>query len=314
MEKYNINYINNNPELQKEIRNKVAIFTREVGFSIWGIAKVKEKNSIPHLNEWVEMGNYADMNWFKESVEKRNEILKWFPPAKSVIVFAHYYFHQCNVHHIAKYAHGRDYHKIINRKIRTIAQSLSQLIEGFQYKISVDTAPVHEKTWATRAGLGWQGKNSLVINPHYGSWFLLGILVTNIKLPPDKEIENSCENCNLCIKACPTGAISEQGFVDCRKCLSYHTIENKKSIPLEIQNIIKTTIFGCDICQNVCPWNNNKVLSNNVELCLIGDYKTEDVFIIDEEKFYKIFKETPIKRAGFNRFKRIAEIYLKNRE
>ncbi|MGC8739515.1 MAG: tRNA epoxyqueuosine(34) reductase QueG [Candidatus Hydrogenedens sp.] len=314
MKKYILEDIEKNIEIQKEIKFKINTIAKELGFATWGVAKVKPQNTVYYLREWIQMGCHADMQWFERSVSEREEILKWFPEAKSIIVFAYNYFHHCHNKQIAMYAHGYDYHKVINKKIICISTFLSEIIDGFKFKISVDAGHVHEKTWAIRAGIGWQGKNSLIIHPQLGSWLLLGILAVNIYLIPEQEMNNHCGECNKCIQTCPTGAINKEGYIDCRKCISYHTIENKNEIPLNIQKNIQNTIFGCDICQKICPWNQNTTFSKNEKLCILDEIDVDKISNMKTLEFNTYFGETPLIKSGFNRIKRNIEIYSKNRE
>lgn len=314
VKKYKVEEINENIKFQKEIKSKLNEIVNKLGFATWGVAEVKTQNTVSCLREWIQMGCHADMQWFEKNILTREEILEWFPDAKSVIVFAYNYLHCCDNNKIAMYAHGYDYHMVIKKKLNQVVSFLSEIIEGIKFKISVDTGPVHEKIWAVRAGIGWQGRNSLIINPEIGSWLLLGTLSTNISLLPDKEIENRCGDCEKCIQACPTGAINRDGYIDCRKCISYHTIENENEIPLNIQKYIKNTIYGCDICQMVCPWNQNKPIIRNTELCIIDEIDVERILKMGNLEFSNYFGKTPIKKSGFNRIKRNAEIYSKNWE
>jgi len=309
-----IEEVNGSVELQMEIKNKIRNIAKELGFAVSGVAEVKEINTILNLKNWVELGCHADMEWFRKSIDTREEIRIWFYESKSVIVFGYPYWHKCCIDQIAMYAHGYDYHKVIKKKIKSIALLLSTIIEKLKFKISVDTGPVHEKEWAVRAGIGWQGKNSLVINPIMGSWFLLGILIVNICLPRDKEIRNQCGDCRKCIESCPTEAINYKGYIDCRKCLAYHTVENKDIIPSNIKDKIKNTIFGCDICQKKCPWNENKILYDNKGFCILGDIDKEKIIEMNDKELAIYFGKTPIGKSRINRFKRNIEIYKKNRE
>ncbi|HOV32853.1 MAG TPA: tRNA epoxyqueuosine(34) reductase QueG [Candidatus Hydrogenedens sp.] len=313
MKKYTCSLINNNIKIQKEIKKEIQTLSKELNFSNCGVAEASS-TLIPHLREWLNHGYQAGMDWFSKSIDFREDILKWFPEAQSVIVFTYNYYHICNMSPIALYAHGEDYHKVIEDKIKKIIEFLTEIIEDFKFKISIDAGPVHEKSWAVRAGIGWQGKNTLIINTSIGSWFLLGILATNLKLTPDTEIENQCGDCKLCIEACPTKALSKDGYLDCNKCISYHTIENKNDIPPLIQQKIKDSFFGCDICQKVCPWNRNKKVSLNKELCIIDNLNLKMLSEIKEEEFKTVFSKTPIKRVGFKRFQRNIQVYLKNME
>ncbi len=314
MKKFTLLDISNNVDIQKKIKEEIKSIAKELGFSNCGVAEVSPA-IVPHLREWVNHGYHAEMEWFSKSIDFREDILKWFPEVKSVIVFAYNYYHQCNISPIALYAHGEDYHKVIEGKIKKIVEFLTEIIEDFKFKISIDAGPVHEKTWTVSAGIGWQGKNTLIINPSMGSWFLLGILAINLKLPPDTEIKNQCGDCSLCIEACPTKALSNKGYIDCNKCISYHTIENKNDIPPLIQQKIKDSFFGCDICQKVCPWNKNIEAPSKGNLCIIDNLINLKILSeIKEQEFNTIFSKTPIKRLGFNRFKRNVQIYLKNKE
>ncbi|HOK08655.1 MAG TPA: tRNA epoxyqueuosine(34) reductase QueG [Candidatus Hydrogenedens sp.] len=301
-------------EFQKPLEEIIKLKAKHLELDLCGIAMVNEVNTVEHLRKWVSFGYHAQMSWFEKSVDIRAEIKRWYPNAESVIVVGKDYYHNCDISQIALYAHTKDYHEDIKSKLNNLATFISTIVDRFEYKISVDTGPIHEKSWAIRAGLGWQGKNTLIINPELGSWFLIGILATNIKLKPDPIVTYECGNCSICIEACPTQAIHREGILDCNKCISYHTIENKSEIPDIIKSKIKTTIFGCDICQRVCPWNKKRKIKTNYDCNLATCLKEKDLYKIGEHEFIELFSELPIKRIEFNGFKRNIAIYQKNKE
>lgn len=298
MKSYWISQIQNDNSLQNHIKELIFSKIREVGFELYGVAKLEE-NRTTYLQEWVSKNYNADMNWFSRTVPIRVDIKKWFPEIVSVIVVGKYYYHKCNNSYIALYAHGVDYHIEMKTKLDRISSFIKDIIADAKCKISVDTSPVSEKYWARKAGLGWQGKNTLIINPEYGSWFNIGILAVNFLLPPDVELENSCGNCTKCIDSCPTKALLLPGILDARKCISYHTIENKGNIPPEIMLANKNYIFGCDLCQIVCPWNKVKKISNKNNICEDKIYQAiMELIKCGKITDFSVFRHSSIKRLG----------------
>lgn len=230
------------------------------GFDLVGVAKAAALPSEP-LDHWLEQGFDANLWYVRERREERLDPELVVPGVKSVISLAFAYDHtdpeppQEPYGVVARYARGRDYHNVFKRPLRRLRALIEDLAPGSFAYSSCDTRPVMEKAWAQRAGLGWIGKNGLLIAPPYGSYVLLGCIMTTLELVPDKPHPDRCGTCRACIPACPTDALSEERYVDARKCLSYHTIEHRLPMPADIAGKMSGRLFGCDLCQDPCPWN-----------------------------------------------------------
>ena len=238
----------------------------ELGFHLVGIAGVdpaepdeKDGDAIA-LQHWLQQGYQADMAWM--SAAKRQDVRQVLPTVQSVICVAlNYYTDQArspSPEHgkISRYAWGRDYHRILHKKLKALALWLEAQGEQIQARYYADTGPVQDKAWAQKAGIGWIAKNSNVITREYGSWVFLGEVLTNLTLTPDRPHTAHCGTCTRCMEACPTGAIAQPFVVDANRCIAYHTIENRaETLPDEIVPQLQGWVAGCDICQDVCPWN-----------------------------------------------------------
>ena len=232
---------------------------RSLGFHKVGIAAVAdwETGSEP-LQTWLAQGFQADMDWMANP--KRQEIRQLLPSVQSVICVALNYYtpherpENLELAKISRYGWGRDYHRVLHKRLKALALWLEG--EGFEAKYSADTGPVQDKVWAERAGLGWIAKNSNLITREYGSWVFLGEILTSAALPPDLPHSPHCGTCTRCLDACPTAAITQPFVVDANRCIAYHTIENRaEHLPPEIARNLQGWVAGCDICQDVCPWN-----------------------------------------------------------
>ncbi|MEO8512635.1 MAG: tRNA epoxyqueuosine(34) reductase QueG [Ignavibacteria bacterium] len=267
----------------QNIKNSITAKARELGFFKIGFAKyeVLEAES-KKLREWLDDGYAADMAWIEKGFEKRKDIRNVMPEAKSIISLAFNYYtpfeHDNTKPKISRYGWGKDYHKILKKKLKDLCEVITQTSpnpllgkegaldrlpldkshdDGVICRAYVDDGPVMDKVWAQKAGIGWMGKHTNIINPEYGSWFFLCEIITNIDFEIyDTPIEDMCGSCTLCLSACPTGAIVSEYVVDANKCISYQTIENRGDIPPEIN--LDGWIFGCDVCQDVCPFNSPK--------------------------------------------------------
>jgi iron-sulfur cluster binding protein, putative len=235
---------------------EVKAYARRLGFHRVGIARVVP-GPTSHLQAWLAAGYHADMAWLNDA--RRQQIQRVLPGVQSVIAVAlNYYWpgEQPKVGKIARYAWGRDYHRVLGRRLRALAAWLHRQVPDCQTRIYVDTGPVEDKLWAAWAGLGWVGKHSNLITRQYGSWVVLGEVLTTIALTPDAPHTEHCGTCTRCLVACPTGAIVRPFVVDSRRCIAYHTIENRQeTLPPEITARLQGWLAGCDICQEVCPWN-----------------------------------------------------------
>ncbi|MDF0553094.1 tRNA epoxyqueuosine(34) reductase QueG [Kamptonema sp. UHCC 0994] len=233
----------------------------ELGFHM-GIAQVDDAPypEAERLQAWLEAGYQADMAWMANP--KRQDIRLVMPEAHSVICVALNYYtpHQhpegSEYAKISRYGWGRDYHKVMHKKLKLLANWLRSQGEGIEARYYVDTGPIQDKVWAQRAGIGWIAKNGNVISREYGSWIFLGEVLTNLELIPDTPHAEHCGTCTRCIDACPTGAITQPFVVDANRCIAYHTIENRdEKLPDDIVSHLQNWVAGCDICQDVCPWN-----------------------------------------------------------
>lgn len=234
-----------------------------LGFHKVGIAQIEaqEKDeAINNLKRWLAQGYHADMEWMNNS--KRFDVRNCMEDVQSIIAVALNYYtphqHSDNPEEgkISRYAWGRDYHKVMLKKLKIFSQWLQTQGKGIKTKYYVDTGPILDKAWAQRSGIGWIAKNGNVITRDYGSWVFLGEILTNLSLTPDQPHTSHCGSCTRCLDACPTQAITKPFVVDANKCIAYHTIENRASeLPPEISNNLQGWVAGCDICQDVCPWN-----------------------------------------------------------
>lgn len=239
----------------------------ELGFHKVGIANVdpegvadSEQRSAQSLHTWLNRGYQADMDWMQNS--KRQDVRQVMPGVRSIICVALNYYtpHQRPTERqyakIARYGWGRDYHRVLHKKLKAFTFWLQSQGRGIQARYYADTGPVQDKFWAQQAGIGWIAKNSNVITREYGSWVFLGEVLTNLVLPPDRPHTQHCGTCTRCLDACPTHAITQPFVVDANQCIAYHTIENRSEIlPAAIATQMDGWVAGCDICQDVCPWN-----------------------------------------------------------
>ena len=241
------------------------------GFNKVGIVKAEPLNDEGRrLEEWLARGYEASMKWMLREPAKRANPLEFFPEARSIIVVAANYYtpheHEDSsaTGKISRYAWGDDYHDVIGEKLRSLLSWIESIGPGVKGKVCVDIQPVMDKAWAVRAGLGWLGKHTNLITPEFGSWVFIGELLLNIELEFDSErIDDHCGTCTLCIDACPTDAITEPYVLDSNKCISYATIELRSdSLPVEIESKLSGWLYGCDICQDVCPWNRFQQVSD----------------------------------------------------
>ncbi len=236
---------------------------RSLGFHLCGIAAVDDDanvSAIQHLKAWLALGYQADMAWMDNP--KRFNIRACMPEVQSVICVALNYYtpHQrpqgSEYAKISRYGWGRDYHKVLHKKLKTLNNWLLEQGEGTLARYYADTGPVQDKAWAQRAGIGWIAKNGNVITREYGSWVFLGEVLTNLELTPDTPHAQHCGTCTRCLDACPTGAIAKPFVVDANRCIAYHTIENRaEKLPEPLAPRLEGWVAGCDICQDVCPWN-----------------------------------------------------------
>lgn len=293
-------------------KQKIQLWAKELGFSFCGISKAEFlKDEASKLEEWLKRGYQGKMGYLENHFDKRLDPTKLVPGAKSVISLIYNYFPQ-ETHQsddqpkIAKYAYGQDYHFVIKDKLKefmTLIQGEFGEVDG---RVFVDSAPVHERAWAAKSGLGWIGKNSLLLNREMGSFFFLAELIIDLELEPDGPMKDYCGTCTACQDACPTDAIPEPYVVDGSRCISYLTIELKEEIPTAFKNKMEGWAFGCDICQDVCPWNRFSKPHQEAAFKPQGweEFSGQDWQEMTKEVFQKVFKKSAIKRTKFEGLKR----------
>ena len=291
------------------------------GFDLVGFNKASELEiETQRLSEWLNKGYHAGLDYMSRNFEKRKDVSKILQSAKSVISLGMNYFTPQNHSNektkgkISRYAWGKDYHLIIWDKLELIISELKKIDSSFDAISYVDTGPVMDKVWAVRSGLGWMGKHTNVISKEIGSWFFIANIICNHEFDYNFPIEDFCGNCTACIDACPTNAIVQEYVVDSNKCISYLTIENKNQIPEKFMGKFDGWLFGCDICQDVCPWNIKFAQSTNNADFFPSDGKDwidlEEVLNLTREQFEKRFESSPVKRAKLSGLKRNAKFLL----
>lgn len=285
----------------------------DLGFSFCGISKAEFlKDEAPGLEEWLKRNYQGKMSYMENHFDKRLDPRLLVPGARSVISLVYNYYPEQPINtvdnfKIAKYAYGEDYHHVVKEKLKIFLESIRRQIGEVSGRAFVDSAPIMERAWARRSGLGWIGKNTLLLNREMGSFFFLAELITDLELNYDAPTKDYCGTCTACMDACPTDAIPAPYVVDASKCISYFTIELKDEIPPEMNGKFKDWIFGCDICQDVCPWNSFSKPNHEEKFKLadsLSDMNRQDWIEITEEVFETIFRKSPVKRAKFSGLRR----------
>lgn len=303
----------------QHIKNLIIIKSYELGFVKIGFSDVVPlPDESAKLKNWFDKGYDSDMKWIERSLEKRGDVAKVLKNAKTVISLAYNYFtplkHDDTKPKISRYAWGKDYHIILKRKLKELCKFIDEELPvetGTKSIYYADDGPVMEKAWAVGSGIGWLGKHTNVITPEFGSWVFLCEIITTLEINLyDKPIEDLCGSCKICIDACPTGAIVNEYLLDSNLCISYQTIENRKEIPGQIN--LQGWIFGCDICQDVCPFNRNDVVTSDTSFYPkqeIYNKSADELDKITEDEFNTIFKDSPVKRTKYSGWKRNLERY-----
>jgi epoxyqueuosine reductase len=283
------------------------------GFDFCGVAKAGFlEEEAPRLEAWLKKGMHGMMGYMENHFDKRLDPRKLVEGAKSVVVFGYNYYPEKDLAKegalkIAKYAYGKDYHHVIKAKLKDWLDDVREQVGEIGGRVFVDSAPVLERPWTAKAGLGWVGKNSLLLNRQMGSFFFLAEFITDLELIPDNPIGDYCGTCTRCMDACPTDAIPAPYVVDGSKCISYLTIELKEAIPQQFKGKMENWIFGCDICQNVCPWNRfskpHKEPAFSPHPDLEG-MQTQDWLEITDDLFRQLFKGSAVKRTKFEGLQR----------
>jgi epoxyqueuosine reductase len=298
----------------RKITSEIKKIGIDLGFDKIGISPAAQPSKSANLETFLKKGFYGSMDWMATHQKKRMDIEKLFPGAKSVICVAHNYFfpyyhsNRKNSGKISRYACGEDYHRVMKKKLKTYLEKIKEIDPTIGGRLCVDTAPIMEKLWAEQAGLGWQGKNTNLITREFGSWIFLGEIIIDGDLDYDVPIEDFCGSCQACLDACPTDALIAPYVMDARKCISYLTIEFwDKPIPADLKKNMYGWIFGCDICQDVCPWN--KFAKKSTEERYrpkknAMEFDLSELEELDESMYKNKFKKSPVLRPGWKDFQR----------
>lgn len=277
------------------------------GFDFCGISKADVlQEDAHHLEHWLNKGYHGKMKWMENHFDKRIDPRELVPGAKSVISLLFNYFPEENYDdsavRISKYAYGSDYHFVIKDRLKNLLADINEHFGRVEGRVFVDSAPVLDRAWAAKSGLGWIGKNSMLITKQKGSYYFIAELILDLELEPDGPTTDHCGSCTACIDACPTDAIVTDKVIDSTKCISYLTIELREEIPASFQKQMEGWAFGCDICQDVCPWNRFSKPNQVAEFQPSTELKElhqSDWQELTEEVFKRVFKKSAVKRAGF---------------
>ncbi|MEW9798520.1 tRNA epoxyqueuosine(34) reductase QueG [Alteromonas sp. CYL-A6] len=308
-----------------ELANNIKAWGKALGFQQVGISDIDLHQHEAHLQRWLDNQYHGDMQYMETHGMKRarpDELvpgtlrvisvrMDYLPPDAS---FARHLSDR-NIAYISRYALGRDYHKVLRKRLKQLGEKITAALETTAYRPFVDSAPVLEHALAEKAGLGWTGKHSLTLSKEAGSWFFLGELFINLPLPVDTPVEEGCGSCTACMTMCPTGAIVAPYTVDARKCISYLTIEYDGSIPQQYRKAMGNRIYGCDDCQLICPWNRYASVTDEADFhpreALHGQSLTS-LFAWDEQTFLRHTEGSPIRRIGFEKWQRNIAVALGN--
>ena len=306
----------------KITNRKVVELAREYGFDLAGFAKADLlTDEYKRLENWIEKKYHASMEYIPRNLAKRKDVKTILPGAKSVISLGMNYYNGDEYENkpgsgkISRYAWAKDYHLILWERLETLLEELKRIDPEFEAKEYVDTGPVMDKAWAVRAGLGWIGKNSNVISKSFGSWFFIATIITNYEFEYSEQVKDLCGNCSACIEACPTEAITGNRVIDSNKCISFLTIENKGEITEQFKGKFENWLFGCDTCQDVCPWNikfaqpaREEDLTKNI----VKELSFSEIEKMTDTEFKSRFENSPVYRTKLSGLKRNAAFLKDN--
>jgi epoxyqueuosine reductase len=294
------------------------------GFDLCGIAAAANFAELAFMREWIARGYHGEMHYMSRTADRRADIRAVLPSARSVVMLGTVYNSPYPYSTsdpdpsraaIARYAWGDDYHDVIDRRMQQLIAAMRELAGDFEHRAYVDTGPIQERVFAKYAGLGWIGKNTCLINRDLGSWVFLSAVICDLPLEADVPALDHCGRCTLCIDACPTGAITAPYQLDARRCISYMTIEAKGVIPEEQRPAIGAHAYGCDICQDVCPWNRSAAVSHDAPWQPREGLTAPPLLELwqrSDDDLRRLLKGSPMKRAGVRRFRRNLAVSIGN--
>lgn len=308
------------------IAARLPTLAREFGFEQAGVAGIDLAESEARLERWLELGRHGTMGWMAHHGRKRTRPADLLPGTLRVLCFRMHYWPREAVPalsvladpdraYISRYALGRDYHRLMRRRLRKLAERIASLAGPMGYRVFVDSAPVMEKPLAAQAGLGWMGKHTNLIDRHEGSWFFLGEIYTDLPLPVDRPVTDHCGSCRACLDICPTRAIVAPYQLDARRCISYLTIEHRGPIPLELRPLMGNRVFGCDDCQLVCPWNRHARPSEEAAFAPRGGLdgaRLTGLIGWSEKQWRERTRGSALRRAGYTGWLRNLAVALGN--
>ena len=298
------------------------------GFQDLRVSDTTTGEYFTRFKSWVDRGLHGDMSFLERNQSLRESPEALHPNTVRVLSLRYDYLppeanfssslKDKNSAYVSRYALGRDYHKLIRKKLNALVTDLTESVNlntEIDYRVLVDSAPVLETAFAEKSGLGWKGKHTLVINENAGSWFFLGEIFINLPLPTDPPVKDQCGSCSACINLCPTDAILDNGEVDARRCISYLTIENKNEIPVELRPLLGNRIYGCDDCQLACPWNRQANITHEKDFLprnQLDNSSLLSLWSLSEKEFLERFSGSPIRRIGFQSWLRNLAVAIGN--
>jgi epoxyqueuosine reductase len=309
----------NAPKIASQIKD----WALDEGFDRAGVARLTRSDHGPALADWLARGDHAEMTYLERRFETRIEPRTLFDGAASALCVAMQYHPLSGAEdpdgdlwaRVARYARGRDYHQVMEERLKRLASRIEQAYPGTRTRVYVDTGPVLERELAARAGLGAIGKNTNLLDPEIGSWFLLGEIISSMHLEGDAVASDLCGTCTVCLEACPTGALPRAYRLDSRRCISYWTIEHRGAVPRQMRPLLGEWVFGCDICQEVCPVNTGVQAADHPEFELDTERATLDLaglLSLDRDQYVQMFRGSPMKRAKLEGLQRNAAVAMGN--
>jgi len=309
-----------------ELERNITAWAIDLGFHAIGFSDIDLSQAESRLMKWLDKGYHGDMEWMQRHGTKRSRPDELVPGTCSIISVRMDYLpaaaadptmvlNHPELGYISRYALGRDYHKVMRKRLQKLTQKIIDEIGDFGYRVFVDSAPVLEKPIAVKAGIGWMGKHTNILSREAGSWFFLGEIYTDLALTPSKPLTDHCGECTACIDVCPTKAIIAPYELDARLCISYLTIEHKGAIPVELRPLMGNRIYGCDDCQLICPWNrfaNYSKLDDFATRHQLDSARLIELFEWTEEEFLQRMQGSPIRRIGYERWQRNIAVALGN--